>query len=198
MRITADKRYCLPYLEYLSQITKATLGLKPTIRFPSKRNVAYLEIRSKQFCDYLNQNLGLPFGDKIKNKSKIPAVILENEKLAKACLRGLMDTDGSCSKRGSYICLEFTSYNPFILEGVWQIGKGLGIFTHLSKTQAGTNSWQKIIKYFTTIGSSNRIHIIRFGERFCNSKLLYKTDLPRYFKKYDAAPLPFTGPWSSG
>jgi len=198
MRITADKRYCLPYLEYLSRAAEDVLGIKPTIRIPSKRNIAYLEIRSKEFCSYLNGTLGLPFGDKIKNESKIPNAILADKKLATACLRGLMDTDGSFSKRGSYMCLEFTSYNPHILKGTWQIGERLGIFTHKNKVQAGTNSWQKIIKHFNIVGSSNRIHIIRFYERFYNGKLLYKTDLFRYFKKYDAIPLPFTGPWSSG
>lgn len=198
MRITEDKRYCLPHLEYLGKLAQESFGVKPTVRISAKRNTAFLEIRSKQFCDYFRKNLGISFGDKIRNKARIPKCILKDENLAKACLRGLMDTDGSLSKRGNQMCLEFTSKNLILLEQVWLIGKQLGIFTHRNKEQAGTNSWGKIVQYFECVGSSNRIHIIRFGERQCNQKLLYKTDLFPYFKKYDGVRIPFVGPWSSG
>ena len=198
MRITEDKRYCLPHLEYLGNLAEETFCIKPTIRIPSKRNIAFLEIRSKQFCGYFRENLGLSFGDKIRNKSKIPEQILKRENLANACLRGLMDTDGSLSKRGNQMCLEFTSFNPVLLEQVWQIGKRCGLFTHRNKEQVGTNSWGKIKLYFNIVGSSNRIHIIRFCERLHNRKLLYKTGLFPYFKKYDGVRIPFVGSWSSG
>jgi len=194
MRITADKRYSFPYLEYLSKIAEEALGIKTTIRIPSTRNIAYLEIRSKQFCDYFKENLGISFGDKIRNKVKIPKEILKNKNLARACLRGLMDTDGSFSKRGTYMCLEFTSFNPILLEQVCQLGKQFEVFTHKNKEQVGTNSWPKIMRYFNLIGSSNRIHIVRFSERLYNKKLLYKTDLFQYFKKYDGIKLPYMGP----
>ncbi len=89
MRITADKRYCLSYLEHLNEIAEKALGIKPCIRIPPKRNIAYLEIRSKQFCDHLKDNLGLPFGNKIRNKAQIPKKIFGNKTLAKACIRGV-------------------------------------------------------------------------------------------------------------
>ncbi len=198
MRITADKRYCFSYLEYLAKLAEESIGLKATIRIPSKRNIAFLEIRSKQFCDYLKTDLGLLFGDKIRNKLQVPKEILCNETLAIACLRGLMDTDGSVSKRGNQPCLEFASRNPALLEQVWGLGLRLELFTHRNKEQVGTNSWSKIVKYFNVVGSSNKIHIIRFCERFSNGKLLRKTELLTYFKKYDAIRIPFVGPWSSG
>ena len=198
MRITADHRYSLPYLQYLASIVEESLGIKPSIRIPSNRNIAYLEIRSKQFSDYLKEEFGFSFGDKIKNKQRIPEQILKDQRLSIACLRGLMDTDGSISKRGNQLCLEFTSKNPVLLDQVWKIGTRLGVFTHQSKEQVGTNSWPKIVRYFNLVGSSDRIHIIRFNEKFCDNKLLYKKDLFAYFKKYDGVLLPFRGLWSIG
>jgi hypothetical protein len=39
--------------------------------------------------------VGLPCGNKIRNRASIPSWIFENEKYLKACIRVLIDTDGS-------------------------------------------------------------------------------------------------------
>ncbi len=85
-----------------------------------------------------------------------------------------MDTDGSISKRGNQICLEFTSRNPVLLEQVWQTGQRLAIFAHKNSEQVGTNSWPRIRRYFSLIGSSNKIRIIRFNERFAMENFCIK------------------------
>ena len=62
----------------------------------------------------------------------------------------------------------------------------------------GTNSWERIQKYFMGGGSSNLRHIIRFNEGLVNKKFLYKRDVLDYLEQYKSVKIPFKGPWSSG
>ena len=159
----------------------------------------YLEICSKKLCDFLHNDFKIPYGNKIKGNANIPKLIFNSKKLSIACLRGLIDTDGSVSKRGTYICLAFNSNNEIIKKQVLIIGKKLKFFSHEYKDEVGTNSWKKIIKYFNIAGSSNISHIIRFCERYYNKSFLYKKDVLNYYKLYNDIILPFKmGRWSSG
>ncbi len=194
IRIFADKRYAIRYLEYLYSIAEEKFGLRPVIRIPNNRNIAYLEIRSKKICRYFRDSLNLPAGNKIKNKLRIPPEILLDKNLSKACLRGLIDTDGSISKRGEYMCLAFDSKNPGLLNQVNNLGKDLGIFTYKSNGQVGTNSWEKIRKYFGKIGSSNPAHIVRYAKRAEEGEFLYKRDVLKYLTDYKKYRIPFMGP----
>ena len=121
--------------------------------------------------------------------------VAENENLTIACLRGLIDTDGSVSRRGrngSQFCIQFTSHNKPLLKQVNKIGRELGIFTFYDKVGTGTNKWANILRYFEIVGSSNLKHIIRFHLR-TKGKTIYLNELPEYFKKdlYKNLDLPF-------
>ena len=194
IRIFADKRYAISYLEHLYSIAEEKFGVTPTIRIPDKRNIAYLEIRSKKVCGYFRDALNIPPGNKIKNRVRIPGGILADRGLRKACLRGLIDTDGSVSKRGGYMCLAFDSRNPGLLGQVNELGRGLGVFTYRYGGQVGTNSWPKIRKYFREVGSSSPAHIIRYVKRGEEGRFLYKRDVLKYLTDYKKYRIPFMGP----
>ena len=84
-----------------------------------------------------------------QSSRKCGYAIFKNKELVVACLRGLIDTDGSVSRRGrngSQFCIQFTSHNKLLLNQVDVIGKKLGIFTFYDRTGTGTNKWKNILK----------------------------------------------------
>lgn len=194
IRIFGSKKFDGDYLLHLSNIIEKNFGIKPKIRFLNNKNLAILEISSKKLVDFLRNKFGLIPGDKIANRAEIPQRIIENQELVKACLRGLMDTDGSFCRRDTYMCLAFTSHNHRLLNQVFELGKKMGYFSYKGKQQTGTNSWKRVQKYFSEVGSSNLRHIIRFSERLQNNQFLYQKETLKYFPKYQNSILPYYGP----
>lgn len=196
IRISGDVRYDIPYFEYLSKLTYELFGLNSSIKKEKKYNTLNLTIFSKEMCSFLNREYRLKFGDKIKNKAKIPKQLMKNKEILLDCIRGLIDTDGSICRRGrngSQFCIQFTSHNKYLLNQVKEIMKKEGIFTFGDKTGAGTNKRENIIKYFRVIGSSNLRHIIRFHLRFYKNKTIYRKEVSSYYQKdfYKNLNLPF-------
>lgn len=195
IKIAGDYRYDYFYFNYLSRLVFELFGVSANITRVKKNNTSLFILYSKNICTFLHKNFGINYGHKINNKTIIPPQILNDEKLSIACLRGLMDTDGSVSRRGrkgSQFCLQFTSHNPLLLNQVTEIGKKLHLFTFFDKTGTGTNKWENIQKYFKIVGSSNPKHIIRFLLRK-EGKTIYRNDLDYYFKQdlYKDLNLPF-------
>tara|TARA_Y100000310_G_scaffold345843_1_gene471047 strand:- start:5935 stop:6780 length:846 start_codon:yes stop_codon:yes gene_type:complete len=198
IRISGDYRYDLPYFRYISALIVELFGIKPQI-FKDQRqmNTGYVLLRSKAICSLLNEKYNIPFGDKIRNKACIPNEILRNKKLSLACLRGLIDTDGSVSRRGTdgkQFCIDFKSHNPVLLSQVKQITEKTKLFTHFYNKSSGTNCWSSILKYFTTVGSSNLRHVVRFHQRTLGNTL-YQKEVIGYYEQdlYKQLDLPFKG-----
>ncbi|MCR4368961.1 MAG: hypothetical protein NUV67_03580 [archaeon] len=192
MRISVSRDLDIHYLPYLSKQIKKIFGIIPNkIRFEKGKNLAYLNISSVNFVKYFKETFGLKTGDKIRNKAVIPGFILADENLARSCLRGLMDTDGSYCKRGSQMSLDFSSHNSSLLKQVFELGRRFGYFSYNGETNAGSNSWLKAQKYFSEVGSSNLKHVIRFRERLKTGRLLYAKDTLKYFPEYENLSLPY-------
>ncbi|GEM_PF-1217087 len=194
MRISGDKRFDRNYFCHLAGIVERNFGLSSKIKEETSTNQLSLEIRSIRFVDFFMEKFSLKTGDKIRNQSKIPGFILADDELAKSCLRGLMDTDGSICRRSTYMCLAFTSYSPVLLNQVYELGMKFGYFSYkIEGEQAGSNSWNKIRKYFAEVGSSNLRHIVRFEERFKNKRFLYVRDALKYYPEYENVIIPYKG-----
>lgn len=191
MRIFGSTKWDRNYLVHLGKLIERNFEFKTVITDHKNKNLSDLRMSSKNFVDYFKTEFGFKLGDKIRNKVMIPDFILEDPELAKNCLRGLIDTDGSCCKRGTQMCLDFTSHNPLLLNQVFELGSNLGYFSYKAKKSIGSNSWPRIQKYFSEVGSSNLKHIIRFEERLKNGKLLYIRDTLKYFPKYQDLTLPY-------
>jgi len=196
LKISQDPRCDLPYVLYIKDLIEDLFGASPAIRKEKGRNLIYVQLFSKTACEYLHKKWKLPYGDKVRGKAAIPDVIMENKDMAIACLRGLMDTDGSVAKDGNTISVRFYSYNGILVDQVERIGRSLGIFTFRTAFETGTKSWRKVIKYFRIVGSSNLRHVVRFHLNFTKKKLLRKEEVTKYYEKYKGVRLPFkiTGP----
>ena len=195
IRISGDYRYDIPYFNYLKDLIYKLFGVNATITKDNKDNTMYLTIFSNKMCSFLRNKYGIEYGNKIRNKTKIPKQIMEDKKLSLDCIRGLIDTDGSISRRGrggSQFCIQFTSHNKELLRQVHNLGKEAKIFTFGDNTGAGTNKWENITKYFKVIGSSNLRHVVRFNERL-KGNTIYQKEVIDYYEKdlYKNIRLPF-------
>lgn len=196
IKISGDFRVDMPYFLHLKGLIKDIFGIDASITKDKVHNTLYFTIFSKAVCDFFNFKLNLKPGNKIINKSIIPKNIMKNKPLAIACLRGLIDTDGSISRRGrkgSQFCIQFTSHNKALLNQVNVLGKKIGVFSFFGKDGAGTNKWENIINYFRIVGSSNLRHIVRFYEKFSKNNVIYQKEVIGYYNKdfYRKINLPF-------
>jgi len=78
-----------------------------------------LVFNSKEICNFLINDLGIPFGEGKCEKVKIPKDILNNWNLLKHTIRGIMDTDGTVfvSKKPGiekYPTMEITTTSPVL------------------------------------------------------------------------------------
>lgn len=200
IRISGDSRYDLFYFQHLQNLIYELFKLESAIAKDRRPNVnsIYLTIYSKELSSFFERKLDIKPGHKIKNNALIPEEILTNPELSLACLRGLIDTDGSISRRGrngEQFTIAFDSYNKNLVRQVNEISNKFGLFTFISKNggQIGTNSREKILNYFKLVGSSNLRHIVRFYERFYNNHTIYQKEVVNYYQKdfYRGLKFPF-------
>ena len=166
-----DKSYHLDYLKPLCQ-NLFKLNVKEIIN--QKKNERFLVIYSKGVIEFL-QAMGLKHGDKIKNGTTIPPWVYNNVVYIRACVRGLMDTDGSIfrmSRRDPHLLrLGFTNYNLQLMLAVKSSFEKLGYSPSLSKNQKNLfiSRQGEIERYLKEIGFSNPKHLRRL-EMFRQSK----------------------------
>ena len=199
LRISGDGRYDIEYLQYLAGLLRETFGLSAVIEMDSRplKRTIYLRTCSRDLAMYF-KGLGLAIGDKSKANVCIPEEIFQDKAFANACLRGLFDTDGTISRRSTYMCLEFTSHHPSLLEQVYLLGKERGFITYRYGNNIGTNSARAVLRFFESVGTSHIAHIVRLME-WRQGRRLYKVDVLEHYHKYKNIALPFhLGRWSSG
>lgn len=121
------------------------------------------------------EKLGLKLGNKLKQGLDIPSWIQKKLEFQKACIRGLIDTDGcffnEChkinEKRYCYPRLAFTSYSKQLRSSVFKILRELNFSPKIrSKRNVQLENRDDIIKYFNLIGTSNLKHKRKFEIAF--------------------------------
>lgn len=118
------------------------------------------------------ENLGLKRGNKVFNQVVIPKWILKNDIYSRACVRGLIDTDGSLyfhhhnTKGIKYfnIGLTFTNYSKPLFFGVYNILVRNHFTPSIVKDkQIYIYNIKEIKRYFEIFGSNNPKHIRRLN-----------------------------------
>lgn len=118
----------------------------------------------------------LKTGNKVKNQVDIPEWINRNTEYQKACLRGLIDTDGSFyshkynsgGKSYRYLKLCFTNRSKPLLNSVLQRFRQLNLKSYLHGNQVFINSGSGIKKYFEEIGTHNPKHLNKIRKFLTN------------------------------
>lgn len=152
------------YSKYIFTLCGELFGVTPVIWKRKGMNALIISLASTSIVDFLVKN-GLPRGNKLKNGLNIPEWILNKSHYRKACVRGLMDTDGCAfvhihrinNKVYKNIGLTFTSYSPKLIFEVADILEEFGIVPHISKRGRDIYLYQadSVVKYLNIFGTSN-------------------------------------------
>lgn len=164
----------LGYSFYIAELCHKLFDITPAIRERQTKNTLIVSLTSTTIVEYLIRN-GLCRGNKLKAGLKIPTWILNKKSYQKACVKGLIDTDGCLfihvhkSKWGKVyrnIGLNFSNYSPDLIFQVADILNDFGIIPHLHKSgkQIFVYQAEAVAKYLKEFGTSNN-----------RIKLVYKT-----------------------
>ncbi len=163
------------YSRYLQDTLRRLFAVRCHIHYRKDNNGADIVVSSSNLVDFLVKE-GLIKGNKVRNQVGIPAWIYKNLEYQKACLRGLIDTDGSfyCHKYISggreyrYLKLCFTNCSKPLLNFAFNILKNLGYKVYLTGNHVSLYSALGIKRYFTEIGTHNQKHLRKFQEFIYN------------------------------
>ncbi len=163
-----DRNYLLNYVKPLFE---NAFGVKMELKIDKRKKTIWLRNQTKKLALEL-EKLGFPIGNKLKNNVKIPEWIFEDRSFLKACLRGLIDTDGSVCPKSRFHkvpSIWLVSNIPNLRDSVDRTFKILNF--NPSKWSSNSNrpspqcclgSSKEVIKYYKEIGFSNPYHNERF------------------------------------
>lgn len=153
------------YADFLFNLVVRVFSVRPSIVKSEKQNVIKIIVSRKNLIKRLKA-LHLTPGSKVKKQAGVPGWIERNRKFRKACVRGLIDTDGCVyfdkhtikGRVYSSICIAFTSASIPLLDFVEESLKREGF----KPTRWGRNirlrKREEVMRYAKEIGFSNPKH----------------------------------------
>lgn len=156
------------YSLFVQQLMKKLFSVCPKVYARKNSQAIAVTIARKRVVDYLNK-LGLPIGDKIKKRASVPKWVLNDDRYMKACLRGLIDTDGTVfdhvyyvkGKEYTYTKISFSSGSHTLRNNVYDMLSHFGIKACVSGTNVRLDSRKSVDDYKTLIGFHNPKHLKR-------------------------------------
>lgn len=162
-----DKEYSL----YVQKLIRKLFGILSSIISGKSKNdkADRIVVYSKDLIEFLLDK-GLDTGNKMHNKVNIPYWIKEKKEFKKACVRGLIDTDGSFysykhkvnNKVYSNFAMCFTSYSTLLLNSVHNILKELNFRPSKNDKRLYLHRKKDIESYINVVGSHNPKHINKY------------------------------------
>lgn len=172
LRITVSSLVDGPYATFIINLFKVVFGEEPSWHKCSCCNSIDLTISGVNLINEL-ERWGFIKGDKVKHQVDFPKWIWSDTEFQKACVRGLMDTDGGCyfhkHKVNGLIYRNFgMCFSNESLPLIISVGKILtSLHIKFSIARAGTRiyiySFAEIKKYFNLIGSNNPKNTKKFN-----------------------------------
>lgn len=159
------------YGDFVIEMIKRLFGVKPSIYKKRGCNANNIVISRKELVRFCSERLGLKIGNKVKQQVDIPRWIIKDKKFKIACLRGLMDTDGSIfthnykvgGKVYSYKKISFTNLSQPLRMSVYGIMKEIGLNPRLAQNKdVRLDSQEDVKKYFKSVYSHNLKHLKRY------------------------------------
>lgn len=166
-RIVGDSRNDREYLiNFVKPLIKSLFDIEAAQWKAKDANALVITATAQELTSFL-QLMGLKPGNKIRSQVTIPQWIKENDSYTKACIRGLIDTDGSVfhmSNQNPLLArLSFTNYNKTLLEDTREIflKQGFSPSKIICNKHFFISKKEEIKKYLKEIGFSNPKHIRR-------------------------------------
>src|SRR3989344_1662288 len=160
----------LAYSKFVIHLIKKLFDVSPKIYHRPKISVNNIAISRSRLIVYL-KIFGLVTGNKIKQQLDIPDWIKNRAPFLKACIRGLVDTDGCIirhkyavnNKKYSYKKLSFTSMSKPLRETVFRAFKKFGLTPTISQNRdVRLHGIKDMGVYFSLIGSHNPKHLNKY------------------------------------
>lgn len=159
----------LEYGKFVKTLIQKLFGVTPSVYVRKDMNAYSIVLARKKAIGYLC-SLGLVIGNKVLKQVRIPSWILENEAYSLACLRGLMDTDGSVylhkykvrGKQYQYKKLCFSSASAPLRTDVQFILHRFGSAATCSGTNVRIDAINDVERYMRIVGSHNPKHLKRY------------------------------------
>jgi len=160
------------YNIYVQKLMTDLFGVVPAVHQRSDSladNIVVSRVALVRFC---TEDLGLKKGNKVKQRVDIPVWVKENRQYLRACVRGLIDTDGSVfrhrytvnGKLYSYKKLAFTNASPPLVQSVFRALQEFRLQPRLTAREVRLDSQEDMRKYFIIFGSSNPKHLKRYQQ----------------------------------
>lgn len=156
---------------HTKKLIKDLFEIIACLKVKKNKNVINIVASSRNLVRFLN-NKGMPIGNKIKNKLRVPDWIKNNSSYKKAFIRGLFDTDGCVyldrhkinNKIYKYLGWTITSYASNLILDVINILKECGFSptNRLSQKSVYLRRQKEIVRYFNEIKTNNPKHYNRF------------------------------------
>jgi len=169
--VSTNSIYDKKYGYFVKKLIKKLFQVNASIYYGKKRSVMIIAVSRIKLVEFCNKKLGLNIGNKLKQGLAIPAWIRKKSEFEKACIRGLIDTDGcifnEChnikGKKYNYKRLNFTSASPELRKSVFDILEKNELSPKIRNNRCvQIENNENIEKYFKTIGTNNPKHLKRY------------------------------------
>lgn len=171
--MTTNSQTDLNHAIFVRDKFRKIFKITPSFKKRKDKKALIVCLSSKEACSAL-EKLGMPRGNKIKGRMSVPEWIKKDPDYVKAFIRGVFDTDGCVyidthrrgNKRYQYLGWTITSYADIFLADLGRLMLGLGFHTSNTKNQKSLylRKQREILEYFTSIGTHNEKHKIRFSK----------------------------------
>lgn len=162
LTISFNGREDRPYADWICKLAQRLFSLTPTHLIREQLGAADLLVSSTELVDFLVQH-GVPRGHKLRHGLSIPKWVMENSRYRLACLRGLIDTDGSIYAHRyrvngtayQYAKICFSSASPDLLSDVYRVLKEAGYSPRLKSRCVYLERSSDVDRYLSEIGTHN-------------------------------------------
>jgi intein/homing endonuclease len=157
------------YGKFVQKLMYTLFGVRTSVYYRKDAQAHSVVLARRKIVDYMC-SLGLVTGNKVDQKIKVPEWVLENEMYSLACLRGLMDTDGSVyihtyqvnKKQYQYKKLCFSSASAPLRKDVQFILHRFGSAATCSGTNVRIDAIADVKRYMEVVGTHNPKHLKRY------------------------------------
>lgn len=169
--ITLNNKSDKEYAKFVIKLIKKLFGVAPGIYKDNQNSVDNIVVSRTKLVNFCTDELGLKIGNKVRQQVNIPNWIKKNKNFKIACVRGLIDTDGSLiihkykssGKYYSYKKIGFTNRSLPLLKSVSIILFDLKIKNRIMKPyDIRIESQMDVKRYFNVVGSNNPKHLKRY------------------------------------
>lgn len=158
------------YSRFVAGLFEHLFGITASVR-KGKGNTIAVTVSAVALVEYLD-NIGLRRGDKIARQVGVPPWIFNDMAYIRACVRGLMDTDGSIypetkvykERQYHYLNLCFTSHSHPLAKAVRHMLCELGFRPTVSSDgqRVYLRRQEEVKRYFYEVKTSNPYHRERY------------------------------------